>query len=422
MPLFSYIAIDKEGKQKEGTLEVGSQNEAISRIKEMGFYPTQVAEVKDSPEEAKKRKKAKAAKKSGGGISLALPTVGTKELCQFTRQLAVLIDAGLPLMRGMSTLSRSIPNPYFKGIINDIGETIGGGSTFSEALSKHPKIFDKLYVNMVKAGEIGGVLEIALNRLAEFQEKSESIKGKVKAAMFYPVAVMIVAVIIVGVLMTFVIPKFKAIFADMLGEGETLPGFTLMVLRISDIVKNNVFAVIGGAIAFFIVFKLIVGKTKFGRYVWDKFKLYMPALGPLVRKVAIARFSRTLGTLISSGVPILQALNIVKETAGNVHLTIAIEKVYDAVKEGETITKPLEGSGIFPPMVVSMIDIGEETGALPEMLVKVADVYEEEVDNAVAALTSLLEPVMIVFLAVIVGSIVIAMFLPLIKMMDKLGS
>ena len=420
MPLFSYIAIDKEGKQKEGTLEVGSQNEAISRIKEMGFFPTQVAELKDTPEESKKRKKEKAKKKGGGGF--AIPTVSTKELCTFTRQLAVLIDAGLPLMRGMSTLAKSSANPYFKGIINDIGETIGGGSTFSEALAKHPKIFDKLYVNMVKAGEIGGVLEIALNRLAEFQEKAESIKGKVKAAMFYPVAVMIVATIIVGVLMTFVIPKFKAIFADMLGDGETLPGFTLLVLRISDTIKNNVGAVIGGVIALFIVFKLIVNKTKGGRWLWDKFKLVMPALGPLVKKVAIARFSRTLGTLISSGVPILQALSIVKETAGNVHLTNAIDKVYEAVKEGETIVKPLEGSGIFPPMVVSMIDIGEETGALPEMLVKVADVYEEEVDNAVSALTSLLEPVMIVFLAVIVGSIVIAMFLPLIKMMDKLGS
>ena len=420
MPLFSYIAIDKEGKQKEGTLEVGSQNEAISRIKEMGFFPTQVAELKDTPEESKKRKKEKAKKKGGGGF--AIPTVSTKELCTFTRQLAVLIDAGLPLMRGMSTLAKSMPNPYFKGIINDIGETIGGGSTFSEALAKHPKIFDKLYVNMVKAGEIGGVLEIALNRLAEFQEKAESIKGKVKAAMFYPVAVMIVATIIVGVLMTFVIPKFKAIFADMLGEGEGLPAFTELVLQISDTIKNNVGAVIGGAIALFIVFKLIVNKTKGGRWLWDKFKLHMPALGPLVRKIAIARFSRTLGTLISSGVPILQALSIVKETAGNVHLTNAIDKVYEAVKEGETIVKPLEGSGIFPPMVVSMIDIGEETGALPEMLVKVADVYEEEVDNAVSALTSLLEPVMICFLALVVGSIVIAMFLPLIKMMDKLGS
>ena len=274
---------------------------------------------------------------------------------------------------------------------------------------------------MVKAGEIGGVLEIALNRLAEFMEKSQKIKGKVKAAMFYPIAVLIVATIIVGILMTYVIPKFKTIFADMLGPGETLPEFTLLVLKISDTIKNNAVAVVIGVIAFFVIFKLIISKTKFGRYAWDLFKMKCPPLGGVVSKVAIARFSRTLGTLVSSGVPILQALNITKETAGNVIVSNAIDKVYDAVKEGETITKPLEKSGVFPPMVVSMIDIGEETGALPEMLVRVADVYEEEVDNAVTAMTSLLEPIMIVFLAVIVGSIVIAMFLPLIKMMDKLG-
>ena len=418
MPLFNYIAIDKEGKQKEGTLEVGSQNEAISRIKEMGYYPTQVAEVKDTPEEAKARKK----KGKKGEISIAIPTVSSKELCQFTRQLAVLIDAGLPLMRGMTTLQKSIKNAYFTGIIADIGDTIGAGSTFSEALAKHPKIFDKLFVNMVKAGEIGGVLEIALNRLAEFMEKSQKIKGKVKAAMFYPIAVLIVAVIIVGILMTYVIPKFKTIFADMLGPGETLPEFTLLVLKISDTIQHNAVAVVIGVIVAFIIFKLIIGKTKFGRYAWDLFKMKVPPLGGVVSKVAIARFSRTLGTLVSSGVPILQALNITKETAGNVIVANAVDRVYDAVKEGETITKPLEKSGVFPPMVVSMIDIGEETGALPEMLVRVADVYEEEVDNAVTAMTSLLEPIMIVFLAVIVGSIVIAMFLPLIKMMDKLGA
>jgi len=419
MPLFNYIAIDKEGKQKEGTLEVGSQNEAISRIKEMGYYPTQVAEVKDSPDEAKKRRAAKGKKK--GEISIALPTVSTKELTQFTRQLAVLIDAGLPLMRGMDTLAKSIKNPYFAGKIREIGDTISEGSTFSEALAKHPKIFDKLFVNMVKAGEIGGVLEIALNRLAEFMEKAQSIKGKVKSAMFYPIAVLIVAVIIVGILMTYVIPKFKTIFADMLGPGEGLPEFTELVLKISDTIKNNAVAVVIGVVVFFIIFKLIITKTKFGRYGWDLFKMKCPPLGGVVSKVAIARFSRTLGTLVSSGVPILQALSITKETAGNVIVARAVDAVYDAVKEGETITKPLEKSGVFPPMVVSMIDIGEETGALPEMLVKIADVYEEEVDNAVTAMTSLLEPIMIVFLAVVVGSIVIAMFLPLIKMMDKLG-
>ena len=418
MPLFNYIAIDKEGKQKEGTLEVGSQNEALSRIKEMGYYPTQVAEVKDTPEELKKRKK----RKKGKGISIAIPSVSNKELTQFTRQLAVLIDAGLPLMRGMKTLQKSLSNPYFVGIIGDIGDTIGGGSTFSEALAKHPKVFDKLYINMVKAGEIGGVLEIALNRLAEFMEKSQKIKGKVKAAMFYPMAVMIVAIIIVYILMTHVIPKFKTIFVDMLGPGETLPKFTLQVLWISDTIKNNGVAVGAGVVAAFIIFKLIIGKTKIGRYAWDFLKMKVPPLGSVVSKVCIARFSRTLGTLVSSGVPILQALNITKETAGNVIVGNAIDQVYDAVKEGETITKPLEKSGVFPPMVVSMIDIGEETGALPEMLVRIADVYEEEVDNAVTAMTSLLEPIMIVFLAVIVGSIVIAMFLPLIKMMDKLGT
>ncbi|MBT5847142.1 MAG: type II secretion system F family protein, partial [Verrucomicrobiales bacterium] len=288
MPLFNYIAIDKEGKQKEGTLEVGSQNEAIARIKEMGFYPTQVAEVKEAEgDDAIKKAAAKKGKKKGD-FNFALPTVAGKELTQFTRQLAVLIDAGLPLMRGMTTLAKSTQNPYFKGIINEIGLTIEGGSTFSEALAKHPKIFDKLYVNMVKAGEIGGVLEIALNRLSEFMEKSQSIKGKVKAAMFYPIAVMIVAVIIVGILMTFVIPKFKTIFTDMLGEGEGLPEFTELVLAISDAIKNNVFAVIGGTIAVFVVFKLIITKTKLGRRIWDKFKLIMPVLGDVVRKVAIA--------------------------------------------------------------------------------------------------------------------------------------
>ena len=419
MPLFNYIAIDKEGKQKEGTLEVGSQNEAISRIKEMGYYPTQVAEVKDSPEEAKKRRSKKGKKK--GEISIAIPSVSSKELCQFTRQLAVLIDAGLPLMRGMDTLSKSIKNPFFQGKIRDIGDTISEGSTFSEALAKHPKIFDKLFVNMVKAGEIGGVLEIALNRLAEFMEKSQKIKGKVKAAMFYPIAVLVVAVIIVGILMTYVIPKFKTIFADMLGPGEGLPEFTEIVLKISDTIRYNAVETVIAVIVLFTIFKLLITKTKAGRYAWDFFKMKVPPLGGLVSKVAIARFSRTLGTLISSGVPILQALSITRETAGNILVANAIDSVYDAVKEGETITKPLEKSGVFPPMVVSMIDIGEETGALPEMLVKIADVYEEEVDNAVTALTSLMEPIMIVFLAVIVGSIVIAMFLPLIKMMDKLG-
>jgi type IV pilus assembly protein PilC len=272
---------------------------------------------------------------------------------------------------------------------------------------------------MVKAGELGGVLEVVLNRLSEFMEKAQKIKGKVVAAMFYPVAVLVVAVAILMILMIKVIPSFESVFLGM-GEGRPLPAFTRLVLGISRAVKDNILVTMGILISVYIVFALFK-KTKFGRRVWDKFKLKMPVIGPVVSKVAISRFTRTLGTLISSGVPILQALTIVKETAGNVVVSNTVNSVHESVKEGETITAPLEASGIFPPMVISMVDVGEQTGALPEMLLKIADNYDDEVDNAVAAMTSLLEPIMIVFLAVIVGSIVIAMFLPLIDMMNTLG-
>jgi type IV pilus assembly protein PilC len=277
-------------------------------------------------------------------------------------------------------------------------------------------VFNRLYVNMVKAGEMGGVLEVVLNRLAQFQEKAQKIKGKVVAAMFYPVAVMIVAVVIVTVLMVWVIPKFEEVFSGLL-EGAQLPAFTRLVLGISRTIKDHIVVTLIVVASFVVVMKLFL-KTKFGRRVFDLFKLKMPVLGPVISKLAISRFTRTLGTLVSSGVPILQALMIVRETAGNVIVANAISAVHESVKEGETITAPLEGSAVFPPMVISMVDVGEQTGALPEMLLKIADTYDDEVDNAVAAMTSLLEPIMIVCLAVIVGSIVIAMFLPLIKLME----
>jgi len=260
---------------------------------------------------------------------------------------------------------------------------------------------------------------VVLARLAEFMEKAQKIKGKVIAAMFYPTAVITVAVIILAVLMIWVVPKFKDIFKDML-PGQKLPGFTRFVLGVSDMVANNF--VWTAAILFVLVVAFITfTRTRFGRRAFDKFKLNMPLLGPVISKVAISRFTRTLGTLVSSGVPILQALTIVKETAGNVIVGNAVGAVHESVKEGETITAPLEASGVFPPMVISMVDVGEQTGALPEMLMKIADNYDDEVDNAVAAMTSLLEPIMIVFLAVIVGSIVIALFLPLIKLMEEVG-
>jgi type IV pilus assembly protein PilC len=284
---------------------------------------------------------------------------------------------------------------------------------------------------MVKAGELGGVLEVVLNRLSEFMEKAQKIKGKVIAAMFYPVAVMIVAIVIMAVLMIFVVPKFKEIFADML-EGQGLPAFTEFVLNISDKLKTYtiIFPEVAGGFplpgpVIWAIVGLVIGlklfsKTKFGRRVLDRAKMSAPVFGPVVSKVAISRFARTLGTLISSGVPILQALTIVRETSGNVLVADAIAAVHESVKEGETITAPLEASKVFPPMVISMVDVGEQTGALPEMLMKIADVFDDEVDNAVAAMTSLLEPIMIVFLAVIVGSIVIALFLPLIKLIEGL--
>ena len=429
MPKFSYVAMDQKGKETKGTIEVATQNEAIGRVKEMGLFPTKIVEmdkVKAKPgKKAKTAKTGKAGGKKKGSIDIQIKIPGlsgrvkTKVLTTFTRQLATLVDAGLPLLRGLRVLEKQERNKTLKGIIGELALAIEGGSTFSEALAQHPKVFNRLFVNMVKAGELGGVLEVVLTRLAEFMEKAQKIKGKVVSAMFYPIAVLVVATAILAILLVKVIPKFKEVFEGLL-EGKQLPAFTRFVMGVSDIVKNN-FLVAAGVVAGVVIIFLLIIKTKLGRKVFDQVKLKVPILGPVISKVAIARFSRTLGTLISSGVPILQALNIVKETAGNVIVGNAVAAVHDSVKEGETITAPLEASGVFPPMVISMVDVGEQTGALPEMLLKIADNYDEEVDNAVTAMTSLLEPIMIVFLAVIVGSIVIAMFMPLIAIMQGVG-
>jgi type IV pilus assembly protein PilC len=420
--------MDSHGKETKGTLEVNSQNEAIGRVKEMGLFPTKIVEVeKVKPEKKGAVKgaggKAPAGKKKKGEISIKIPGFGgkvkSKVLTTFTRQLATLVDAGLPLLRGLRVLEKQERNATLKRIIGELALSIEGGSTFSEGLAQHPKVFNRLFVNMVKAGELGGVLEVVLARLSEFMEKAQKIKGKVIAAMFYPTAVLVVAVAILMILMVYVIPKFKDVFAGML-DGQALPAFTRLVLGISEVIKDHILYVLAGAIVAWVAI-LLIGRTKGGRRVFDKIKLKAPVFGPVISKVAISRFTRTLGTLISSGVPILQALTIVRETSGNVVVGGAVQAIHDSVKEGETITAPLEASKVFPPMVVSMVDVGEQTGALPEMLLKIADNYDEEVDNAVAAMTSLLEPIMIVFLAVIVGSIVIAMFMPLIALMNSVG-
>jgi type IV pilus assembly protein PilC len=427
MPRYDYVALDSRGIETKGSIDVASQNEAIGRVKEMGLFPTKIAEAdkvqaKATGKKAKGKTPGKAGKKGGAmNFNIKIPGLGgkvkPKVLTTFTRQLATLVDAGLPLLRGLRVLEKQERNATLKGILGELALSIEGGSTFSEALAQHPKVFNRLFVNMVKAGELGGVLEVVLKRLAEFSEKAQKIKGKVKAALFYPVAVMIVAIGILILLMVFVVPKFRDVFGGM---GMKLPAFTELVFEVSNMIKDHILETLGGVVVFVILFMLFI-KTKFGRYAWDKFKLKMPALGPVISKVSISRFTRTLGTLVSSGVPILQALTIVKETAGNVIIANAVGKVHESVKEGETITAPLESSGVFPPMVVSMVDVGEQTGAMPEMLLKIADNYDEEVDNAVSAMTSLLEPIMIVFLAVVVGSIVIAMFLPLIAMISNLS-
>lgn len=428
MPRFKYIAMDAKGSETEGVLDAENQSQAVSMIRTKGFFPTRVVELGSGGEEKKKaapqqgtvRAQTKA-KADGKGLNLKLfgGKVKPKQLMVFTRQLATLVGAGMPLLRGLRILLKQEKAPALREALNGMGEAVESGSTFSEALAQYPKLFDKLFINMVKAGEAGGVLEVVLERLAEFMEKSERIKNKVKSAMIYPVVVLVAACGIVGFLMTSVIPKFQDIFKDLLG-GKALPPLTQFVMGISNAIKDQGILMVIVAACVVVAMKLW-GKTAKGRFLLDKFKLKVPLFGSLFVKTSVARFTRTLGTLMSSGVPVLQALNIVRETSGNEAVSKAIQQVHDAVKEGESMSMPLEAAGVFPGMVVSMVDVGEETGALPEMLTRIADNYDDEVDTAVEGLTSIIEPIMIVFLAVVVGTIVIAMFVPLISIISEMG-
>ncbi|GAA5123629.1 type II secretion system F family protein [Luteolibacter yonseiensis] len=426
MANFQYAALDAKGEQTTGVVSAPTEAEAIAQLRAQGLYPTQIQEEGKgkkghktvAPLKRNAKAKEKASKKHLGG------RIKPKNLMIFTRQLATLIDSGLPLLRSLTVLEKQEPNVVLRATVSALAENVQGGSTFSESLAQHPKIFNKLYVNMVKAGELGGVLEIVLNRLAEYQEKAQKLKNKIVSAMVYPVIVMFIAVAILVFLMIFIVPKFKEMFA---GTGSDLPLISQIVFGMSEFMLARPY-VVPNVVFLFIVIGVIVvlfnvwGRTTAGRNIIDNMKLKMPILGDIQRKSAVSRFSRTLGTLVTSGVPILQALNITRDTAGNVVISRAIEKVHEAVKEGETIVTPLQASGVFPSMVISMVDVGEETGQLPEMLLKVADVYDDEVDNAVTALTSILEPIMIVFLALIVGSVVFALFLPLIKMISTMGN
>ncbi len=426
MPSYAYTALDARGQEVSDTLEAGNENEAIAALRQAGYYPTSVMEAGKAAKAARgKTAKAPKAKATGlkKDINISIPflerkTIKPKTLMIFTRQLATLIDSGLPLLRGLNVLGKQEPDPVLRKTIGKLADSVQGGSTFSDGLAQHPKIFNKLYINMVKAGELGGVMELVLVRLADFQEKAQKLKNKVVSAMFYPLIVLVIAVAIMAFLLVYIVPKFEQIFADMLG-GKPLPALTEFVIGTSRFFQHQWYMILGALIVVVVAYSL-AGRTEKGLAIIDAIKLRVPLFGDLIKKSAISRFSRTLGTLVTSGVPILQALNITRDTAGNVVLSNAIQGVHDSVKEGESIVSRLEKSGIFPPMVVSMIDVGEETGQLPEMLLKVADVYDDEVDNTVAGLTSLLEPIMIVFLAVVVGTIVIALFLPLISIISGL--
>ncbi len=431
MPTFSYVALDIHGKEVKGFLEATNVNIATAQLRDMGYFPTAVREQSETAG-AGKGGPAKGGKAAGGiQFSLKIPwlstRVGINELTTFTRELATLIDAGLPVVRSLNILKEQSKGGALKDILADIVANIEGGSSLSEALARHPKTFSKLYINMMKAGEVGGVLEQVLDKTAQFLEKDVALKRKIKGAMMYPILVTCAIVGILSVIMIVVIPQFITTLSDLAGDAA-LPGPTQLLLSIVNLVTgrdflkvpNFVWGVLG-IILLGIIYRIIVGKFLQVRYFMDMVKLKLPVFGGLVKKATVARFARTFGTLITSGVPVLQALNIVKDTSGNEVLSKSVVTVHDAVREGESIARPMAESKFFPPMIVNMVDVGEETGALDNMLIKVADSYEADVDVAVDGLSSLMEPILIIVMGVIVGFIVIALYMPLIGIAQKIS-
>jgi type IV pilus assembly protein PilC len=398
LPVYLWKAKSKNGEEKSGEMEAQSREAVENRLKQMGLAPTRV-----------KKKPAELKIPGLGGAS-------KKDLVVFTRQFCTMIDAGLPLVQALEILSTQAENVEMRKVLAAVKARVESGSTFAEALAQHPKIFDELYVQLCAAGEIGGILDTILNRLAVYIEKNEKLKSKVKGAMVYPAIVLVVAILCIAVLLLFVTPTFEKMFKDM---GGTLPGPTQLIIDISqwlqDFIVPMIVVIVGGAVGFRTWIR-----SKRGKELWDSFVIKTPVFGPLIRKVAVARFTRTLGTMISSGVPILDALDVTAKTAGNTVVVRGIELTRRRISEGKTIAEPLAESGVFPPMVVQMIGVGEATGAMDAMLAKIADFYDEEVDAAVAALTSMLEPVMMVFLGGIVGFFLIAMYLPIFSMADNI--
>jgi len=401
MPVYKWEGKTAKGAVKKGEMEGPSEAAIRIHLRQQNIIPTKISS-------------------KGKEINISLPfkkKVNQKSVAIFTRQLATMIDAGLPLVQSLEILSSQQDNKAFKDILRGIKEDVEGGSTFAGALKKHPAAFNELYTNLVVAGEEGGILDNILNRLASYIEKAEALKKKVKSALVYPATIVGVAVIVVMILMIFVIPVFETMFKS---AGNALPLPTLIVVALSKMVKKYILIVIPAVILFFYLFKKYY-QTQNGRAIIDRLLLKLPVFGLLFKKIAVARFSRTLGTLVSSGVPILDGLTIVSRTAGNKTIETAILNARASIREGETIAEPLGRSSIFPPMVIQMISVGESTGALDSMLSKIAEFYEEEVDVAVANLTSLLEPLLMCFLGVVIGGVVIAMYLPIFNMASAVG-
>ncbi len=402
MPIYKWEGKTAKGAAKKGETEAPSEAAIRIHLRQQNIIPTKISS------KAKK-------------ITISLPfikkKVNQRSVAIFTRQLATMIDAGLPLVQSLEVLSSQQDNKVFKNIIRVIKEDVEGGSTFAGALKKHPAAFNELYTNLVVAGEEGGILDTILTRLASYIEKAEALKKKVKSALIYPATIVTVAVAVVMILMLFVIPVFETMFSS---AGQSLPLPTLIVLSISKLIKKYIIIFIPALILLFFLFKKYY-QTQNGRAVVDRLLLKLPVFGPLFRKIAVARFSRTLGTLVSSGVPILDGLSIVSRTSGNRAIEIAIMNARASIREGETIAEPLNRSALFPPMVIQMISVGESTGALDSMLSKIAEFYEEEVDVAVTNLTSLLEPMLMIFLGVVIGGVVIAMYLPIFNMASAVG-
>lgn len=402
MPVYKWVGITRKGKTVKGEIEAQDERFARAQLKRRNLT---IKNIKVKPKDLFEN------------ISFLKPKVTKKDIVIFTRQFSTMIDAGLPLVQGLNILAEQNENKTFKEILKKIVRDVEGGSSLADALRKHPAQFDELFVNLVAAGEMGGILDTILQRLAAYIEKAEKLKSQIKGAMTYPIVVIAVAVIVISIIMIFVIPVFQELFADF---GSALPAPTQLVVNISDFTKENIFYMIGCFVAFCFLFKKY-RNTKRGRRQTDAVSLKLPIFGRLLKKVAVARFTRTLSTMLSSGVTILDAMEIVARTSGNVILEEVIMEARSSIAGGQTIAEPLSEGGIFPSMVVQMIAVGEATGALDAMLAKIADFYDAEVDTAVDALTSMLEPLLMVFLGGAIGGLVIAMYLPIFQMAGAMG-